>query len=192
MTMHWLHEFLFPVLWLAWAAGWLASSQWSSDVKRRQTSTERRLHLAEMALAVALFLFPGLGYGWLGRRVLPRTEALFVIGAALLVLGLGFTVWARLTLGRNWSGHVTLKAGHRLIRSGPYALVRHPIYTGLLLAMLGSTIATDEWRAVLALVIATSALVRKLRIEESWLAGEFGNEYEVYRKEVKALVPGLI
>jgi protein-S-isoprenylcysteine O-methyltransferase Ste14 len=191
-TVHLAHEFLIPVLWLAWAFGWLASSQWSSPEKRSQTLRERRFHLAEMAVAVGLFSFPVLGYGWLGRRILPRTEAFFVIGAALLVIGLGFTVWARLSLGRNWSGYVTLKASHRLVRSGPYALVRHPIYTGLLCAMLGTTIAIDEWRAVLALIIATETLVRKLQLEERWLAEEFGSEYATYRNGVKALVPWLI
>jgi protein-S-isoprenylcysteine O-methyltransferase Ste14 len=190
--MHLLHEYLFPVLWLAWGIGWLASSRWSSAEKRRQTSPERGLYLAEMAVAVALLSFPKLGYGWLGERVLQRTEALFVVGAVLLVIGLGFTVWARLSLGRNWSGYVTLKAGHRLVRSGPYALVRHPIYTGLLFAMLGSTIATDEWRAVLGLALATASLFRKLRLEERWLAEEFGSEYAAYKDEVKALVPWLI
>jgi len=190
--MRLLNEDLFPVLWLAWGIYWLASSRWASEVKRRQTSFARRLYLAEMAVAASLFTFPGLGYGWLGRRILSRTEALFLVGAAFLVLGLGFTVWARLTLGRNWSGYVTLKAGHRLIRSGPYSLVRHPIYTGLLFAMLGTTIAIDEWRAVLALILATEAQVRKLRIEERWLSEEFGSEYTAYRREVKALVPWLV
>ena len=191
-TVHLIHEFLFQALWLAWAIGWLASSRWSSAEKRRQTSRERRFHLAEMAVAVGLFSFPALGYGLLGRWIFPRTEASFMIGAALLVIGLGFTVWARLSLGRNWSGYVTLKAGHRLIVSGPYALVRHPIYTGLLCAMLGTTIAIDEWRAVLALIIATQTFVRKLRLEERWLAEEFGSEYGTYRNGVKALVPWLI
>jgi len=190
--VHLIHEFLFQALWLAWAIGWLASSRWSSAEKRRQTSRERRFHLAEMAVAVGLFSFPALGYGLLGRWIFPRTEASFMIGAALLVIGLGFTVWARLSLGRNWSGYVTLKAGHRLIVSGPYALVRHPIYTGLLCAMLGTTIAIDEWRAVLALIIATQTFVRKLRLEERWLAEEFGSEYGTYRNGVKALVPWLI
>ncbi len=190
--MRLLHEYLFQVLWLAWGIGWLASSRWSSSEKRRQNSRERFLYLAEMAVAVALISFSNLGYGWLGERVVPRTEAFFVIGAALLVAGLGFTVWARLSLGRNWSGYVTLKAGHRLVRSGPYALVRHPIYTGLLFALLGTTIAVDEWRAVLGLILATASLVRKLRLEERWLTEEFGSEYAAYKDEVKALVPWLI
>jgi protein-S-isoprenylcysteine O-methyltransferase Ste14 len=190
--MRLLDEDLFPLVWLAWGVYWLVSSRWASPAKVSQTSLARRIHLAEMAVAVALFSFPGLGYGWLGARILHRTEGLYLVGTSLLVAGLGLTVWARLTLGRNWSGYVTLKAGHQLIRSGPYALVRHPIYTGLLVAMLGTTIAIDEWRAVLGLIIATQTLVRKLRVEERWLAGEFGSEYSAYQGRVKALIPWLV
>jgi protein-S-isoprenylcysteine O-methyltransferase Ste14 len=190
--MRLLQDNLFQALWLAWGIYWFASSRWASPTKRRQTSAARRLHLVEMAVAVALFSVPALGHGWLGQQLYPRSEALFLVAAALLVLGLGFTVWARLTLGRNWSGYVTLKAGHRLVRSGPYALVRHPIYTGLLLAMLGTAVAIDEWRGLLGLVIATETLVRKLRLEERWLAEEFGSEYAAYKNEVKALIPGLV
>ena len=137
-------------------------------------------------------MYPELDYGWLGRQIVPRTEALFFVGSFLLIMGLGLAVWARVHLGKYWSGHVTLKAGHRLIRSGPYAFVRHPIYTGILTAMLGSAIAIDEYRGVLVLAIATETFVRKLLIEERWLTEEFGSEYERYRHEVKALIPGVI
>ena len=92
----------------------------------------------------------------------------------------------------NWSGHVTLKPGHRLLRTGPYALVRHPIYTGLLLAMTGTAVAVDRGRGVLAVLIAVETLWRKLRLEERWLTEEFGAEYGRYRREVKALVPGVV
>jgi protein-S-isoprenylcysteine O-methyltransferase Ste14 len=190
--MRLLHDYLFPVLWLGWAAYWLAGSLSASAPKRVQSPGARLLHRAELAVVTALFAFPQLGIGWLGTRFVPWTEALFVIGASLLVAGLSFAVWARVHLGQYWSGNVTLKPGHRLIRSGPYALVRHPIYTGILLAMLGTALALDQFRGVLALVIATQAFVRKLRIEEHWLTEELGSEYVQYRREVKALVPGII
>jgi protein-S-isoprenylcysteine O-methyltransferase Ste14 len=186
-----LYDNLFPVLWLSWAAYWFASSFSASTPKRVQNPAARLFHRAELILVTALFTFPGLGYGWLGLQIVPRTQALFLFASFLLVVGLGFAVWARVHLGKNWSGHVTLKPGHRLIRSGPYALVRHPIYTGILLAMTGTAIAVDEYRGVLALIIATAAFARKLRIEERWLTEEFGGEYERYRREVRALVPGV-
>jgi protein-S-isoprenylcysteine O-methyltransferase Ste14 len=179
-------------VWFGWAAYWYISSFSASAPKRVQDPWARRLHRAELLLAFALLSFPRLDYGWLGLRIVPRTEALFVSGAAMLVIGLGFAVWARVHLGEYWSGHVTLKPGHRLIRTGPYALVRHPIYTGLLLAILGSAVAVDEYRGLLAVVIATEAIVRKLRLEERWLTEEFGGEYDSYRRDVKALVPGVV
>jgi protein-S-isoprenylcysteine O-methyltransferase Ste14 len=190
--MHHVHDFLFQAVWCAWAAGWYVTSFTASAPKRVQRPFARLLHQSELIFAFALLSFPQLGYGWMGWQLMPRTEGLFWTGAFLLVLGIAFTVWARVHLGRYWSGHVTLKPGHRLIRTGPYAMVRHPIYTGLLLAMIGTAVAVDEVRAVLAVLIAVETLVRKMRLEERWLTEEFGSEYERYRREVKALVPGLI
>ena len=92
-------------------------------------------------------------------------------------------------LGRNWSGVVTVKQDHELIRSGPYRYVRHPIYTGLLIAFAGSAIARGEWRGILALAIVFAALWRKLRLEERWMIETFGDAYLRYRAEVRALIP---
>jgi len=187
-----LYNYLFAVAWLSWAAYWILTSFRASKPKRVQNPIDRLFHRTELIIATALFTFPGLDYGWLGRRIVPRTNGMFLCASFLLLAGLGFAVWARVHLGKHWSGHVTLKAGHRLIRSGPYAIVRHPIYTGILVAMLGNVFAIDEYRAVLALIIAIETFVRKLRIEERWLTEEFGSEYERYRREVKALVPGVV
>jgi protein-S-isoprenylcysteine O-methyltransferase Ste14 len=107
----------------------------------------------------------------------------------LLALGLAFTVWARVYLGRNWSGTVTLKEGHELIRSGPYTYVRHPIYTGLLVALLGSAVACGELRAMIGLGLVAGAFIRKLRIEERFMREIFPGQYERYCAEVPALVP---
>ncbi|MGC4029019.1 MAG: isoprenylcysteine carboxylmethyltransferase family protein [Steroidobacteraceae bacterium] len=96
---------------------------------------------------------------------------------------------ARARIGRNWSGTVTLKQDYELIATGPYALVRHPIYTGLLLAIVGSALARDEWRGVLAMIIAWLAIWRKLRLEERWLQEQFGPSYAEYARRVPALVP---
>ena len=100
-----------------------------------------------------------------------------------------FAIWARNVLGRNWSGIVTLKQDHELIRTGPYRYVRHPIYTGLLIAFAGSAIARGEWRGLLALAIAFVALWRKLKLEEQWMIETFGDAYRRYRDEVRALIP---
>jgi protein-S-isoprenylcysteine O-methyltransferase Ste14 len=130
--------------------------------------------------------------GGLALRILPWTEPMFWSAVGLVVAGLGFTVWARLVLGRNWSGVVTLKDNHTLIRSGPYGLVRHPIYTGLLLALIGSAMTRGEWRGFLGLALVAAAFLRKIAIEERWLAEQFPADYARYRQEVPALIPRLI
>jgi protein-S-isoprenylcysteine O-methyltransferase Ste14 len=179
---------IFPVLWSAWAAYWVASSRRVRPTKRAQGSAGRMLYIAELFLAYALVSLPFFHRGWLGAWVLPRSRVLLYSGAALTAAGLGFAVWARVHLGEYWSGNVTLKEGHRLIRSGPYAFVRHPIYTGMLFGMLGTAVAVDQVRGYLAVAIMLQSFVRKLRKEEAWLTEEFGEEYAAYRREVRALL----
>jgi protein-S-isoprenylcysteine O-methyltransferase Ste14 len=108
---------------------------------------------------------------------------------ALTAVGLLFAVWARQYLGSNWSGTVSIKKDHQLITNGPYALVRHPIYTGVLLALVGSAMAIGEWRAVLGLALASLALWRKLRLEKHLLHRQFGETYQAYCQRVPALIP---
>jgi protein-S-isoprenylcysteine O-methyltransferase Ste14 len=112
-----------------------------------------------------------------------------VLGTVLTILGLCFTVWARVHLGRYWSGIITLKQGHRLIRTGPYQLTRHPIYTGLLAAVLGTAIAASTGDAFVGFVVFTAAYVVKARREEALLTREFGDEYTRFKQEVPTLVP---
>jgi len=125
----------------------------------------------------------------LGERFLPDAPATYWSGFAIVVLGLAFTVWARIVLGRNWSGIVTVKQDHELVTTGPYRWVRHPIYTGLLFAFAGSAIARGEWRGVLAVVIVLAGFWRKLKLEERWMIETFGDAYLRYREKVRALIP---
>ena len=127
--------------------------------------------------------------GWLATPLLPVTALRFRLALLLLAAGLAFTVWARAHIGRNWSGTVTLKEGHELIRSGPYALVRHPIYTGLLLAFTGTAIACGDPAAVIGLVLVLVSFLYKLRIEEGFMRALFPEQYASYAAGVPALVP---
>jgi protein-S-isoprenylcysteine O-methyltransferase Ste14 len=106
-------------------------------------------------------------------------------------LGFGLTWWARINLGRFWSGTVTLKADHTLIRSGPYSLTRHPIYTGLLIAVLATALDNGSLAGLIGFGFIMLGLVLKLRQEEQFLTGQFGAAYDTYKKEVPALIPGL-
>jgi len=185
-------EYAVPTLWVAWLLYWWVASQ-NVKVTRRVESVASRLgHIVPLVLAAWLIAAARLPGGLLGGRFLPATLSVYLIGVAVLAAGLAFTVWARVLLGRNWSGTVTLKEGHELIRTGPYRFVRHPIYTGLLVAFAGSAIARGEWRGLVALAIAFAALWRKLKLEERWLGETFGEAYERYRAEVPALIPFIL
>ena len=106
-----------------------------------------------------------------------------------MVTGLGFAVWAREHLGTNWSRSVTIKQDHQLIVTGPYAVVRHPIYTGILTGFLGMTLAVAEIRGIVAFVLVSLVLGAKLRLEEQWMRTQFGAPYEAYSRRTAAVVP---
>ena len=181
----------FPTLWLLWLGYWLVAAVGAKRTERRESPMSRLLHLLPLALAAWLLWVRQLPWHWLQRSLIPWSPLLFWIGAAVTVAGLLFTVWARVYLGRNWSATVTLKQDHELVQGGPYALVRHPIYTGLLLGFIGSALARDEWRGVLAVLIAGLALWRKFRLEERWMIERFGTAYRDYARRVPALIPRL-
>jgi protein-S-isoprenylcysteine O-methyltransferase Ste14 len=96
-----------------------------------------------------------------------------------------------LVLGTNWSRRVTVKADHELIVSGPYALTRHPIYTGILLGVAGTALAIGEWRCMAAFFLLLVAFLLKMRVEEQLMMLTFPATYPEYRRRVKALVPWL-
>ena len=182
---------LIPLLWLAWLLYWWLGAGRLKAVARRESRLQRTSHGVPLVLAVLLFVLPGHALGALATPFIARSRASYGIGVALVALGLGYAVQARRHLGANWSGTVTLKQGHSLIRSGPYRHVRHPIYTGLLLAFAGSALALAQWRGLLALLLVTGSLWLKLRREERWLLQHFGDDYAEYRKTSWALLPGL-
>ncbi|HEY5020018.1 MAG TPA: isoprenylcysteine carboxylmethyltransferase family protein [Steroidobacteraceae bacterium] len=191
--MNTIHSYLIPGLWLAWFAYWRICAADVKVARRHESAGSRAAHLVPLLItAVLLVIRTDPDGGWLFRRFLPPSTANFWIGALLTAIGVAFSCWARAHLGRNWSATVTVKQDHELIRSGPYALVRHPIYTGMLLGLLGTAIAIGQWRGVLALLIAFAALWRKLRLEERWMSETFGDSYQRYRAHTAALIPYLL
>jgi protein-S-isoprenylcysteine O-methyltransferase Ste14 len=176
-------------LWFAWAVYWLASSIRIKAAVRRESMAARLAHVIPLVVGGVLIGWRDMPWGALNLRLWPQSLLAYGVGLALLVAGLAFAVWARVHLGRNWSGSVTVKEGHELIRSGPYAYVRHPIYTGLITAVLGTAITSGTLRAALGLVIITLSLVRKLRTEEAFMRDTFPGEYQRYCAQVPALVP---
>jgi protein-S-isoprenylcysteine O-methyltransferase Ste14 len=181
------------VLWLVFGIVWLAAAFTSKRSKQRQTYGSRVLQSGLLFVSM-LFIFNFWNVfngssGWLTARLIPATPFWVLFGAALVVAGVVFCFWARAILGRNWSGTVTIKQNHELILCGPYAFVRHPIYTGLLVGMLGTAIVFGYVRCFIGVLICGFTLWLKLQIEERFMVQQFGDQYAQYRQRVWALVP---
>ncbi|TAN06308.1 MAG: isoprenylcysteine carboxylmethyltransferase family protein [Rhodanobacteraceae bacterium] len=177
------------LVWAAWFLYWAAASLRVKPAVRTESAASRLAHWVPM-LVGALLLIVQRPHGWLGGWVFPLTfQPRYDTGLALVVAGLAFAVWARIHLGGNWSGSVAVKNAHELIRTGPYRWVRHPIYTGMLCAILGTAIAQNQWRSWLALGLIWLALWRKWRLEERFMQATFGERYQAYRARVPAIIP---
>lgn len=194
MSLGELYQLFFPIVWLTWLAIWLVLARNVKPTIHRQAALPRLLNTALLVCAVALLSVKRVPIPALMTRFLPGPQWRFwaALGAVLTLIGLLFTVWARVYLGRNWSGVATIKADHELITGGPYGLVRHPIYSGLALALAGSALAIGQWRGPLAVALALVAIVHRIIVEERFMRQQFGAAYDVYAERVRALVPGLI
>jgi protein-S-isoprenylcysteine O-methyltransferase Ste14 len=130
--------------------------------------------------------------GFLVQRAIPDVLAVGLTGTIITLLGLCFAVWARVHLGRNWSSMPAIRVDHKLIRTGPYSIVRHPIYTGILFAIAGTAIIIGEPLGLIAFFLILVVYLWKIRMEEKYLQEEFGEDYAQYKKEVPALIPFLV
>src|SRR5579859_3537259 len=175
-------------LWLIFCLYWLVSAFKLKKTKKREPWGQRFVYM--LPLFAAFYLFrPRAHYGWLGARFVPESDAVGWVGVALTAAGVAIAIWARWHLGTNWSGVVTLKEGHELIRSGPYRNIRHPIYTGILLALLGTACALGEARGLLAVAIVWLSFYTKARREESFLTQEFGDRFAEHRRHTGMFLP---
>jgi protein-S-isoprenylcysteine O-methyltransferase Ste14 len=179
------------VMWGIWGLYWFISALGVKSTQRRESPASRWSHVIPVVIGVSLMFRAqyGADTNWLASDVIPHGDDTVRLAVALVTLGLGFSIWARWHLGRNWSASITVKEGHELIRSGPYAWVRHPIYTGMLAGGVGTAIAMGELHAFIGLAIATAGFIRKLQIEEQWMREVFGEQYTKYAAEVSALIP---
>ncbi|HEV2423464.1 MAG TPA: isoprenylcysteine carboxylmethyltransferase family protein [Terriglobia bacterium] len=175
--------------WIAFVAYWGIRALSVKRAVRRQ-GIGGRLFQILMGMAVFILLWnENADWGVLSSRFVPREHAWAVLGAVLTCAGVAIAIWARTILGGNWSGIVTVKQDHTLVRTGPYTVVRHPIYSGLILAVLGTALAIGEYRALVAVGIIVMMFLVKSRTEERFMTEEFGREYEDYRRQTSALIP---
>lgn len=179
---------LILALWVIWLLYWVIAARGNKPVRQREAPATRIAFLAQLILT-AVLLAPLPWRGWLWVQLVGGGWTRYWIAVALVVIGLLVCIWARRTLGGNWSGSVTVKEGHELVQNGPYRLVRHPIYTGVLLMILGSGLAAGRVHGLLAFPIALSALWLKSRVEERWMLAEFKERYTAYRGRSRALIP---
>ncbi len=179
-------------IWIVFGSFWLLAAFVQKRNIRRQTVGSRLIQVSIILLVLVPFFLEGRGAGLLTRHLYPNLLIVQYFGVLLMLLGCGFAVWARFVLGRNWSGIVTVKEDHTLITRGPYAWVRHPIYTGILLALLGTAVTVGTVMNLVEVPVVALALWLKLRTEEKFMLETFGEQYTAYRQRVKALIPYVI
>jgi protein-S-isoprenylcysteine O-methyltransferase Ste14 len=182
------------VVTYAWGAVglvWLVGLAFTKRTVRAQSPGTRLFHLGLVALGFSLLSGQWIKTGWLAMRFVPEDRAIALTGLLLTIAGCAFAIWARVALGSNWSGRATVKDHHQLVTNGPYAVARHPIYTGLMLAVVGTALADGAWRGILAALVILLALMVKMSQEERLMMQTFPAAYPAYRQRVKALVPGI-
>lgn len=177
--------------WLVFALYWLSASFARKPTEKREPPLRRIVHIAFMVAGFILLYSDAVPPQMLRERIWPDYLWIAQLGAALTVLGIAFAIWARNHIGRNWSGQVTIKRDHQLIRTGPYAHIRHPIYSGLLLAVLGTGIAAGEYRALVAGLMIAAGFVYKAKSEEKLLAEHFGPAFDDHKRHTGFFLPKL-
>jgi protein-S-isoprenylcysteine O-methyltransferase Ste14 len=175
-------------VWLAFLAVWVLLWFRNKPTLQTQPPRSRAIQLG-LGVVAALLLAGRFPFPVLNTRFLPPSLPIEIIGLSIGILGVLFAIWARLVLGGNWSSNVTLKENHTLIRTGPYSVVRHPIYTGILFSILGTVLASGRISSLLGLAVAAWMLRLKLSVEENFMLQQFGSQYLQYRRGVKMLVP---
>ena len=176
-------------LWIAFTTYWSIAARGAAPTKSSESVASRLLHVRLLNVS---FLFLLLPIPFLRGHFLPAAPLLIGIGFAVQLASGVLGIWARRTLGRNWSGAITVAEDHELIRTGPYRYVRHPIYSAMLGMFAGTAIVSGEWHALLGVALLVVAYARKIRLEEASLRVLFGAAYDEYSRSTRALIPFVI
>ncbi|HTL99963.1 MAG TPA: isoprenylcysteine carboxylmethyltransferase family protein [Candidatus Omnitrophota bacterium] len=175
--------------WSVFALYWLVSSFGRNPARRRESPLARLAHLLYMGAAFILLYSRDHRFGFLDRRFVPMARWIEWAGALLTAAGVALAIWARRHIGKHWSAEVTIRHDHELIRTGPYARIRHPIYTGILLALFGTALILGEWRGLVAVGLAVMGFWWKARREESLLRQEFGERFDEHKRRTGFFLP---
>jgi protein-S-isoprenylcysteine O-methyltransferase Ste14 len=176
-------------LWALLALYWLIAAFGRNRAQKREPAAERLVHVLLMAGGFALLYSPDPRFGPLNRRFLSSEPLIPLLAVLLTAVGVGLAIWARAHLGKYWSGDVTIRQEHRLIRSGPYRFVRHPIYSGMLLALIGTVLAIGEYRAIVGFAVILLGFIKKATKEESFLQIQFGADFDEHKRHTGFFLP---
>jgi len=182
---------LLAFAWAAFGAYWLIAGALSTRAQTREPHWYRWARLGLLVVVFSLLFWPGAAVGVLGRGFTPALPAISYGGMAAALGGMFIAIWARVHLGRYWSDKIVLKADHQLIRTGPYACMRHPIYSGVLLGVAGTALVVGQWRGVLAFLLLLVNYSIKAKKEEALLAGHFGQSFREHAAHAGFLFPRL-
>ncbi len=182
---------MIAILWIAFTASWIIAAFWQAQSEKRAALKEEAAYQIVLLIGTVMLLIPAHGYrGWM--RIWFPSLTLVWICIGLMVVGFAFCWWARIYLGPLWSSQVTKKPDHHVVDTGPYGLVRHPIYTGILLAVLATAVVKGTVLGIAGTALVTLAFWMKARLEERFLRAELGaGAYDDYSRRVPMLIPFL-
>jgi protein-S-isoprenylcysteine O-methyltransferase Ste14 len=184
-------RYLIGIPWMAFVLYWTISALNTKPTEKRESFAARYgIMLLEVIGFVLLFRHSA-DIGFLGQRVIPRSFAIGITAVTLTWAGIALAIWARWHLGQYWSGRITIKEDHKLIRTGPYTRLRHPIYSGLDLAAIGSALAIGRWRCMVGVCVIIAGFWIKAKREEAMLGRHFGSDFEEHRRQTGFLLPHL-
>ena len=178
-------------LWAIFCFYWVLSAMRVKRSQQMEPAGRRFGTVAILGVAAFLLFARRVNLGILSQRFIPEVEAIKAVSIVLVASGVAIAIWARRHIGEYWSSRVALKENHQLIQSGPYARVRHPIYSGMLLGMIGTGLFVGEWRAIIGVLFVFTAHWQKARREEKLLADQFGSSYQEYCGRTGSLLPRL-
>ena len=178
-------------VWPVFGVYWVAAGVTSKKSQTHESPAYRFVRLGILALVFLLLFWGRVAIGPLGHRFVPTAPAISYLGFAATLIGLAIALWARIHLGQFWSDKVVLKVDHQLIRSGPYACMRHPIYSGVLLGVLGTALVVGEWRGLLAFALLLTNYAIKAKKEERILSDRFRDDFREHQRRAGFLLPRL-
>lgn len=186
-----IRPYLVEIPWIVFLVYWIIAAFKTRRTEKKEVFAWRYGIMFLEVFGFSLLFSDYADIGFLRQSIFPRTDVLGVLSIVLVWAGIALALWARWHLGQYWSGRITIKEGHKLIQTGPYARLRHPIYSGLDLAAIGSALEINRWRCLAAVCVIILGFAIKAKREEAMLGAQFGPEFEEHRRRAGFLLPRL-